>query len=166
LSAATLRLPALRDRREDIPELIQHFIQRHKAESGSVAPLMHPDASAWLQEQPWPGNVRQLENVVRQALVQARPLAIGLEHVRRVLSRPASTASGRKDVSDYISQLLDRARNGTLADAHGHMISDLESELFTQAIRLAAGNQAQVARWLGVTRLKVREKLRELGLRR
>jgi DNA-binding protein Fis len=59
---------------------------------------------------------------------------------------------------------LARAQKGEVQDAYARMIADLEPELFSQAIRLAHGNQAKAARWLGVTRLKMREKLAQLGL--
>jgi DNA-binding NtrC family response regulator len=131
-----------------------------------VTPVIRNEATTWLQEQPWPGNVRQLENVIRQALVQARPLAIGLDHVRRAVAPLRAPPNGAGSQSAYIADLLERARAGNLTHAHAQMISEMEAELFEQAIRLAGGNQAQVARWLGVTRLKVREKLRELGLQR
>ena len=63
-----------------------------------------------------------------------------------------------------MTELLARAQSGDLKDAHARMIHDMEPELFRQAIQLANGNQAKAARWLGVTRLKMREKLIELGL--
>ena len=65
---------------------------------------------------------------------------------------------------DYIADLLARTQRGEVEHAYERMISDLEPELFAQAIKLAQGNQAKAARWLGVTRLKMREKLAELGL--
>jgi DNA-binding protein Fis len=66
--------------------------------------------------------------------------------------------------STYIANLLDRAEQGEVDDAYWRMIADLKPELFAQAIRRAGGNQAKAARWLGVTRLKMREELRQLGL--
>jgi DNA-binding protein Fis len=66
----------------------------------------------------------------------------------------------------YVTELLNRAQRGEVENAYWKMIEDLEPELFTQAIRLAGGNQAKAARWLGITRLKLRERLAELGLHR
>ncbi len=65
----------------------------------------------------------------------------------------------------YIADLLGRVQRGEEHNAYARMIADLEPELYDQAIRLAQGNQAKAARWLGVTRLKMREKLQEFGLR-
>src|SRR5687767_5659412 len=165
LSVVTITLPSLADRREDIPDLIKYFIQRYGRELCIEAPAIQPEAIAWLQNQLWPGNVRELENVVRQALLLAQPFALSLEHVQQVVGRTKRpTSAVAQTHSEYIAHLLDRAQRGEISNAHQQMVSDLESELFAQAIKLANGNQARAARWLGVTRLKMRERLIELGL--
>lgn len=165
LSVATLRLPPLQERVEDIPELVRYFIRRYAADLGVVGPAIQTEAIEFLQSQPWPGNVRELENVVRQALLLSRPFPVGLEAVRQAVSRnrPARPVSQQTHAA-YIADLLERARRGELDDAYRQMLRDLEPELFSQAIRLAGGNQAQAARWLGITRLKLRESLMALGL--
>jgi DNA-binding NtrC family response regulator len=165
LSVVTLRLPPLRERPEDIPALVRFLIRRHALELAVLNPSIQPEAIAWLRTRPWPGNVRQLENVVRQSLLLARPLAITLEHVQRVLerdSRPMTAAN--QTLASYISDLLARVQRGEAEGAYWKMIADLEPELFAQTIRLAQGNQAKAARWLGVTRLKMHEKLIQFGL--
>jgi DNA-binding NtrC family response regulator len=165
LSVVTIALPPLSQRTEDIPELARYFIQRFARDLGTEAPSVQPEALAFLQSQPWPGNVRELENSVRQAMLLARPFAIGLEHVQQATvknRRPADT--DQRTHATYIAELLARAQNGEIDNAYSRMIADLEPEMFKQAIQLAQGNQAKAARWLGVTRLKMREKLIELGL--
>jgi len=167
LSVVTITLPPLHQRAEDIPALARYFIQRHAKDLGVEAPAVQPEALAFLQSQPWPGNVRELENSVRQALLLARPFAIGLEHVQQVTAKNRRPADGeQKTHAAYITELLARSQNGEIENAYLRMISDLEPELFKQAIELAQGNQAKAARWLGVTRLKMREKLSELGWHR
>ncbi|HEV2392058.1 MAG TPA: sigma-54 dependent transcriptional regulator [Verrucomicrobiae bacterium] len=165
LSVVTIQLPSLAERSEDIPDLTRFFIQRYAKEFGVELPSVQPEAVVFLQEQTWPGNVRELENVIRQALLLARPFAITLEHVQQVLAKthkpPALAAQTH---SAYIADLLARVQRGEERNAYAKMIADLEPELFAQAIRLAQGNQAKAARWLGVTRLRVREKLHQIGL--
>jgi DNA-binding NtrC family response regulator len=166
LSVVSIKLPSLSERVEDIPELVRFFINRYAKDLGAGTSAIQADAAAWLQTQSWPGNVRQLENVVRQALLTARPFTIGLEHVHQVLGKslkPAAISS--QTHAGYVSDLLARIERGEEENAHARMMADLEPELFTQAIQRAHGNQAKAARWLGVTRLKMREKLTELGLR-
>jgi DNA-binding NtrC family response regulator len=165
LSVVTLQLPTLNERADDIPELVKFFIQRYAGELGLEAPSIQHEAILFLQRQEWPGNVRQLENVVRQALLLARPFAINLEHVQQVLARvPKPPTGDGLTHAAYIADLLGRVQRGEEQNAFAKMIADWEPELFTQAIHLAQGNQAKAARWLGVTRLRMREKLIELGL--
>jgi DNA-binding NtrC family response regulator len=164
LSVVTITMPPLNQRTEDIPALAKYFIQRYAADLGVEAPGVQSEALTFLQNQPWPGNVRELENVVRQTLLKARPFAIGLEHVQQVMAKSRRPVDVEQQAhAAYISELLARAQNGEIENAYARMIADLEPELFKQAIQLAQGNQAKAARWLGVTRLKMREKLIEFG---
>ncbi|MDE3067905.1 MAG: sigma-54-dependent Fis family transcriptional regulator [Verrucomicrobiota bacterium] len=165
LSVVTVHLPPLSERREDIPALVKFFIQRYARELQVETPSIQAEAVQWLQTQPWPGNVRELENIVRQALLTSRHFTIGLGQVKEVLAkaRKPQLASGQLH-ADYVAGLLARVQRGEEQDAYARMIADLEPELFRQAIQLAGGNQAKAARWLGVTRLKMREKLIQLGL--
>lgn len=165
LSVVTITMPALRERPEDIPDLAKYFIRRYGRELGLDAPAVQPEVVSYLQSQPWPGNVRELENVIRQSLLLARPFAINLEHVQQVLAKTRKPAGDSSQThSAYIKDLLARVQSGEAQDAYAQMIAHLEPELFKQAIQLAQGNQAKAARWLGVTRLKMREKLTEFGL--
>lgn len=165
LSGITITLPPLSQRSEDIPDLVKYFMQRSGGEVGVEAPSIQPEAIAFLQGQTWRGNVRELENVVRQALLLARSYPIGLEHAQEAYARTrlAVLASGQT-VAGYLSDLLDKAQRGETEGVHTQMIEELERELFTQAIQLALGNQAKAARWLGVTRTTMREKLLHFGL--
>jgi DNA-binding NtrC family response regulator len=165
LSVVTIKLPPLSERAEDIPDLVKFFIGRYAKELSVENPSIQPEAIAWLQSRNWPGNVRELENVVRRALLLARPFGVSLEHVQQVLAatpKPA-TASSQSHAA-YIADLLARVQRGEEENAFTKMVSDLEPELFSQAIQLAQGNQAKAARWLGITRLKMREKLTQYGL--
>jgi len=167
LSVVTIRLPPLQERSEDIPELARYFIARYAANLGVTNPSIQEEALAWLEAQAWPGNIRELENVIRQALVLARPLGVSLQHVQTALARSRRPVSvGSQTHVDYVRDLLGRVQRGEEKEgAFARMIADLEPELYAQAIQMAQGNQAKAARWLGVTRLKMREKLTELGLR-
>jgi len=166
LSVVTIALPPLSDRAEDIPELVKFFIRRYAKDLAVENPSIQPDAIAWLQSQKWPGNVRELENVVRRAMLLARPFAISLEHAQQALAtaqQPAASRSSQTHAA-YVAELLARVQRGEEEGAFAKMVAELEPELFSQAIQLAQGNQAKAARWLGITRLKMREKLTQLGL--
>lgn len=165
LSVVTITLPPLSERAEDIPLLAKYFIHRYGKELALESPAVQPEAITLLQTQPWPGNVRELENVVRQSLLLAKPFPISQEHVQQVLAKARKpVASSQQTHAAYIAELLLRVQSSEVQDAYARMIADLEPELFKQAIQLAQGNQAKAARWLGVTRLKMREKLVQFGL--
>jgi DNA-binding NtrC family response regulator len=164
LSVVTIRLPALSHRTEDIPELVNFFLQRYGAELGIASPAIQPEAISLLQAQPWPGNVRQLENVIRQGLLLSRGYPISREHIQHVLAKAhTGGASSSHTVASYIAELLAEAQRGDSGDLRARVMEEIERELFAQAIQLAEGNQARAARWLGVTRLTLREKLLHFG---
>lgn len=165
LNVVTITLPPLAERIEDIPDMARYFLRKYSREAGVSAPSITPEAIALLQQQTWPGNVRELENTVRQALLLARDYTISMEHIREVLAKSRKPANrGQQSHSAYISELLDRVERGEVTNAFGKMLEDLEPELYAQVIQRAGGNQTKAAEWLGVTRLKMREKLKEFGL--
>jgi nitrogen regulation protein NR(I) len=166
LSVVVIRLPPLHERPEDIPDLASYFLRKYGQELGNSKPAIHPDALQLLQCYSWPGNVRELENTVRKALLAARGYTISPETVREAMSRPpelqrSTEASLRQMVGDW----LDAAERGELTDVHARLLEIAERELLSQAIQRAQGNQAKAARWLGLSRLTVREKLTRFGLR-
>jgi len=165
LSGVTVTLPPLSQRPDDVPELVKYFMQRLGGEVGVDAPSIQPEAVAFLQNQTWPGNVRELENVVRHALLLARNYPIGLEHAQEAYARTRkSVLVSDQTIAGYFSELLTKAQRGEVEGVHTKMMEEMERELFARAIHLAQGNQAKAARWLGVTRTTMREKLIHFGL--
>ncbi|MDB6031254.1 MAG: glnG [Verrucomicrobiales bacterium] len=165
LSVVVMKLPTLRERPEDIPDLTSYFLQKYGKELGFPQPSIQPDALEFLQTQPWPGNVRELENVVRKVLLLARGFSINLDHVRAALSKLSTPISSvDQSLKTLVSDLLFAAQRGELDDAHNRILQMAEREIFNQAIQLAHGNQAKAARWVGVSRLTMREKLTQFGI--
>jgi DNA-binding NtrC family response regulator len=118
-----------------------------------------------LQADSWPGNVRELENMTRRLLLAARGLSVNADAVRQTLAaRNAETAPLGHSLPALAGDLLARAQKGELQDAHARMLAEAEREILTQAITLAERNQAKAARWLGLSRFTLREKLKQLGL--
>jgi nitrogen regulation protein NR(I) len=165
LSGVSITLPPLSQRLEDIPELVSYLIQRSGPELRLDSATIQPEAMAFLQSQNWPGNVRELENVVRQSLLLSRGYPVGLEHVQEAYLRTRRpVASADQTIAEYCSELVGRAQRGELENVQARMIAEMERELYARAIDLARGNQTKAARWLGVTRTTMREKLTRFGL--
>jgi len=165
LNVVCLQLPPLRERREDIPVLVQHFLRKYAGDFGVESPTISADALAVLQADSWPGNVRELENISRRLLLGARGLSINADAVRQTLAaRNAEAGPTGRSFAAFAGELLARAQKCGLPDAHARMLAEAEREILTQAITLAEGNQAKAARWLGLSRFTLREKLKQLGL--
>jgi nitrogen regulation protein NR(I) len=165
LSVVVITLPPLRERKEDIAELTRYFLHKYAADLGTAGPSIQDEALELLQAQSWPGNVRELENVVRKILLLAQGYTINVDHVHTALSRnPTPGEAAHQTLREYVAVLLAAAQRGEIDDAHGRLHQVVEKELLEQAIRLAHGNQAKAARWVGISRLTMREKLIQFGL--
>ncbi|MBL9160405.1 MAG: sigma-54-dependent Fis family transcriptional regulator [Verrucomicrobiales bacterium] len=175
LNVASISLPPLRERAGDIPPLVDFFLQRHGRELDIARPAITARALRYLEEQPWPGNVRQLQNVIRRALLQARGYAIDAPDLQKILREtespsPSASADSLAGARDGLERLarhtLDRARQGEIAAAYPEMQELMEQALLTEAMRLSGGNQARAAQWLGISRFTLRQKLQKRGIRR
>jgi len=165
LSVVVIALPPLRERRDDIPALVQYFLRRHGKELGAKHPSIHPKALGLLSEHSWPGNIRELENVVRHALLHARGYCVSLADVRTALAGATVRPAGVSSLARHVADLLAAASRGERTGVRAGLLELADRELFAQSIALAGGNQAKAARWLGVSRITMREKLALFGLR-
>jgi two-component system nitrogen regulation response regulator NtrX len=154
LAVVPLRVPALRERLEDLPELVESFRERFAEESGRAAPVFAPAALSALREWTWPGNVRELRNVVERLGIMADSDSVGAEDVRAVL-REARTqgpaAEGRAD--DEALPLRD-------------LLERTERRAIERALERAGGTISEAAKALGMDRANLHRKMRRLGLAR
>jgi transcriptional regulator with GAF, ATPase, and Fis domain len=144
LSVIVLRVPPLRERRDDIPLLVASFLDRHGGGQGQVR--ISRAALDRLVAYPWPGNVRQLENEVRRAIVLSDG-RIEEEHLS-----PALQESARASVKSHGLDLRSR-------------IDALEVDLLREALRKTQGNQTKAAALLGVSRYGLQKMIKRLNVR-
>ncbi len=182
-----IAVPPLRDRPEDIPGLIRHFLVRFCAEEGKTVKAVSGEAVAFLSRLPWPGNVRQLENAVFRAVVLADSEQIGLQEFPQLAARD----SGTSEASANASLVPDQSeRRGTddhagmetlfieppaaagfqpdrlpLLDSASHVrsLEELEAEIIRYAIAHYRGQMSEVARRLRIGRSTLYRKLDGLG---
>jgi len=169
LNTSVVRLPALRDRQADIPQLATYFLVRYAREFAMDAPAIHKDAMTVLVEHDWPGNVRQLENIIRRALIDSRGMTISANVVQAAFeftthSPNVAFGAAHGGFAEHVRRRLLEAKAGENAGAWEAIVEDSERELYRQAVELAHGNQTRIAKWIGVSRLTVREKLNKYGL--
>jgi len=165
LNQATLAVPPLREHSEDIPDITRHFIELHAARMACPSIDLPDPFMVMLQGHSWPGNIRELENVVRQILIRSDGRAPRAEDLADLLkTSPPPAAPGPPALESIIHATLEAAARGEIRDCHSVMVRRVEHALLAQAMDRADGNQSQVARWLGISRVTLREKLRALGL--
>lgn len=165
LSVVVVRLPSLRDRRDDIPFLVRHFIQRFNGELGRAIKGVDDRVARLLREQPWPGNVGQLERVIKRACIVARSDVITVDDIGDSLKE------SRFPVRPDLESSLARAARASLQErlAHGdrsasgsvfHDIVDMvETTLVSEALAMTHNNQVKAADLLGVNRATLRKKM-------
>ena len=165
LNVVPIRIAPLRERTEDIPLLVEHFVERFSRELG--VPKRWPTAGALrlLSGHSWPGNVRELENVIKRALVLAAGDLITEEDVQGAteLAHPTPTDWTRL-VRDELAETLDGPASPTAQGPYWHFVERLERVVITEALQRSGGNQIQAARLLGINRNTLRRKIVELEI--
>jgi two-component system nitrogen regulation response regulator GlnG len=166
LNVVTLNLPPLRERRRDIPLLVDHFLAKYARDLGDRA--VAPDALDRLVGYDWPGNVRELENVIQRAMVMATSGVILPEHLPIGPVSAAASVAVDATLEDIIERkLLDCVRglrSHASANLYDLMIGLVEKPLLRAVLRETAGNQVRAAQLLGINRNTLRKKLTEHGI--
>jgi two-component system nitrogen regulation response regulator GlnG len=166
LGVFSIHLPPLRERGEDLPQLVQHFLRRCSRELGREVQEVAPEALERLRSYSWPGNVRELQSVLKQALLQARGAtllptflpALSAEPSGPVTAPPAAALD--PNLEAFVSLCLASAEGDLYAETHRRV----DRRLLTRVLEDSGGSQNQAARRLGIARDTLRRRLVELGL--
>jgi DNA-binding NtrC family response regulator len=150
LSAIQVRVPALRERKEDIPLLARYFVEKYARELRRPVPALSPEAELLLTKYNWPGNVRELRNSIERAVILGQGTTITPEQLPKEL-----TASMEREPNPSLSIQIPET---------GVRLTDLEKKLVEQALVLAEGNQVRAARLLGISRDAFRNRMKKHGL--
>jgi two-component system, NtrC family, nitrogen regulation response regulator NtrX len=147
LNVIPIELPPLRDRKADVPELVQHFMTKWLSRTGRKAPQLTADALAALQAYDWPGNVRELANLCERIAILNEGRSVGEEEIARVLP------DGRALISRARLPLNDQ-------------LDTYERDLINAALDRAEGNIADAAKLLQTDRANLYRRMRRLGIER
>jgi two-component system nitrogen regulation response regulator GlnG len=168
LNVVPLYIPPLRERREDIPLLIDYFLQRYEIELGTGRKFLSNEAREILLSYHWGGNIRELENVMKRAMVLTTSSVILPQHL------PESLRGGPKeaDDADILRRLVERKARALFLNAQPagsgeiyHVIlSEIERFLLQVILDETDGNQLRTADLLGINRNTLRKKIRTLGV--
>ena len=148
VNVVRIHLPPLRDRREDIPDLVQHFVGVYNRKLNLSIRGVAPAAMRLLLDYPWPGNVRELENVVERAMVLADGAQVEIDHLPASVHQPAAAVADDEDLDLSVKRRTEA----------------LERLLIERALRQTGGNRTRAARLLDLSHRALLYKIREYGL--
>jgi len=151
LNVIPLRLPPLRERPDDLPALVEHFVRSFAERYGKPLPLPPPEVLAAARTYPWPGNVRELRNVCERAALK------GWDAVAPLLGQPQAGAPALATPAELSLPLL---------DARARLVERFEREYLTRLLREHKGKVGEVARAAGIAERNLYEKMKAYGLSR
>ncbi len=167
LKVVTIHLPPLRNRKDDLPLLIAHFLRILNRDLHKRVTSVAPEALRLLEAYPWPGNVRELQSAIKHAYVQSPSEVITLDclppHLRE---DPSAHATGPEAdsqnlrVVEIVSELMRRGES----DIYQKVTTTVDRLVLETVLRHVKGNQVQAAEVLGISRTTLRAKMRSLGL--
>ena len=166
LNVFAIKLPALRDRGDDLGLLVEHYLARLGAELGRPVRDVTPEAAAALRAYPWPGNVRELQSVLKQTLLQMGGAVLLPEYLPAHVLAGADatpTAPGPAAGFDWDQFVADRIAADT-ESLYAEGVERMEREILVRVLRHTGGNQLRAARILGIARGSLRNKIRALGV--
>ncbi|MEE9404386.1 MAG: sigma-54 dependent transcriptional regulator, partial [Algisphaera sp.] len=170
LNVVTIHLPPLRTRREDIPRLIDHFLDRYNRENQRNVSKISRDVLNTLLRYPWPGNVRELENAVERAVVLSTSEEFAEELLPLQIRMFAQQTRGDSDdtsVSTLATRLAKHAVQQLQAyegDIYSMVIGEVERQLISEALHHNAGVKLRAADFLGINRNTLNKKVKELEI--
>ena len=170
LNVYTIRLPPLRERNGDLPLLISHFLKRFSLESGKNVREVSPEAMKLLSNYTWPGNLRELQSVLKHAVVEANgPVVVPEflpETVREADNPSGPTVGSENDLltDDGIIRFIHkRIKEGT-ETLYDDVIQRVERILLMELLQEFEGNISRASALLGISRSTLRTKLAALGI--
>jgi two-component system nitrogen regulation response regulator GlnG len=168
LNVVTIHLPPLRDRLEDIPALVDHFLRAFAREQSATSKVFSPEAMDLMLAHVWPGNVRELENVVKRAAALTTTTLVlpdQLPDTVRVAPRTTEAAAAPESFPvEWLRAELARLQDSMDGRLHEHFAARMERSLLELILRRTGGNQVKAAELLGINRNTLRKRIKELGI--
>jgi two-component system nitrogen regulation response regulator GlnG len=171
LKEVTIRVPPLRDRPDDIPELALHFLSRFTREVGRDLAGFAPEVLEVFRRHPWPGNVRELRGVIKEAVIRTTgPVVLpeflppGLAGTGSGAGRPPAPETGDRPAAFDVVKSIEAMLAGGETEMYDRVVGAVERELITRVLRHTRGHLGQACDRLGIDRKTLRNKLRDLEI--
>ncbi len=169
LNVVSITIPPLRERKEDIPELVSYFLKKFNRELKKGVVGITPSAMEKITSYSWPGNVRQLENVLKRAMVLCQGewiLEDQLLFEKGWEKREVEEEMSKENVEDLLNSLFEELSKTTTISQDLDMISILERGLILRALQKTGGNQLKAALLLGIHRSTLRGKMEKYNIKK
>jgi DNA-binding NtrC family response regulator len=168
LNVIHLHLPPLRDRREDIPMLLAHFLERFCAENTKPLRIFTPSAMKLLMDYDWPGNVREVENVVERAVVLSTQERVDVDLLPESLRSKEIVRGVRLQLSEFLPPLPGEAGSRTAADNPNpslfQIIDEVERRIIVDMLERTGWNQTEAAERFLIPLSTLNQKIKRLGI--
>ena len=167
LNVVPIELPPLRERAEDVPLLVDEFLKKLNRRLQKRVERFSPEALALLQQYPWPGNIRELENIVERTLLFCESEVVDVPDLPPDLTAKVGLGlgQGRPTASSLPADAFGNIGDGSMKDIVRQATAELERDLITRALEETSGNVTHAARRLKISRKSLQIKMKELGLR-
>ena len=166
LNVISINLPPLRKRKEDISELLRHFLKKHSAEFGTEKKVFSREAEQLLITHNWPGNVRELENTIKRLLVLSPDSIISAKETKEAID--SQTGCGETEVTERKTEelvhMMVENSDFSLQNVHEQVIGKVEKQLIETILAKTDGNMKQAATILGINRNTLSKKINDLGI--
>ncbi|HLO25461.1 MAG TPA: sigma-54 dependent transcriptional regulator [Geobacteraceae bacterium] len=170
LNVVPIHLAPLRERKDDIPPLVDYFLEKSCAEMDLPVKRCSPEALRHLSAYPWPGNVRELENTIKRAVILSSDPLLTLADFAGLASRKGSERAQNEELS--LEGIVDMKLRGCLSnmdkmesgDVYGMVLEQVERPLIRFVLEKTRGNQVKAADILGINRNTLRKKIQDLGI--
>jgi len=159
LNVVPIHLPPLRERREDIPLLVEHFRQKYNARLRKNVEKIEDDALACLAVYSWPGNIRELENVLERTILFAEGPRIAVKDLPASLRKPGDLPAAEAQLATLAGP------PGPLKEIVKGQVQAIERDLIVRGLEVTGGNVTRTAKLLKISRKSLQMKMKEFGLR-
>jgi DNA-binding NtrC family response regulator len=178
LNVVPIEIPPLRERREDIPALVSHFLDHYNEANDRYVVHIQREAMTAMQDYHWPGNVRELQNYIERAVVMADGDEFTIDLLPETVSGVVRASQAQNPVHnqrlqdidldsltrEVVSQGIAQTRDDDQIGLHGRIVESVERELFIQVLRSCGGVRTQAATKLGINRNTLHKKIKDYGL--
>lgn len=170
LNVYSIELPALRERLDDLPDLIDHFLRRANRELDKEVLTVDDVTMELLKAYSWPGNIRELQSILKQSVLATSGSVLLEDFLPDVIREPQplqpadAGLSDSESFSDIWNRFVDARLKAGCSDIYKEGVEITEREIISRVLRYTDGNQVRATKLLGITRSTLRSKLTQLGI--